>query len=109
MRPVPMTATVFPVTSSPRKGRIGMPIAPLVLASQMLGRPQLSGERSHQKEGEFRSRLRQNVGRMSERNFVAVGVGAIDIVETDSNLRDHLELFLFLPRILPHRSGRARW
>ena len=42
IRPVPMTATVFPVTSLAQERKVGMPVAPLMFASKMFGGPELA-------------------------------------------------------------------
>src|SRR5258708_13428806 len=57
----------------------------------MLGGPELAGERAHQKEGKLRRRFGQNVGGIREGNFVLIGVGAVDVVKSDGELRDHFE------------------
>ena len=63
-----------------------MPISPLVVAGEMLGWPHLAGQHTQHEKGELRSGFGQNVGRVGERNFIAVGIGTIDIVKTDGNL-----------------------
>ena len=69
-----------------QKRQVGMPIVPLVAASEVLGSPHFARQRAHHEEGEFGGGLGQNVGRVRKRDFVAVGVSAIDVVEADSDL-----------------------
>ena len=57
----------------------------------MFGGPEFAGERAHQEEGKLRRRFGQDVGGIRERNFVLIGVGAIDVVKSDGDLRDHPE------------------
>ena len=57
----------------------------------MFGGPEFAGERAHQKEGKLGCRFGQDVGGMSERDFVLVGIGAIDVVKANGDLCDHFE------------------
>src|SRR5258708_7443047 len=68
-----------------------MPISPAVLARQMFGGPEFASERAHHEEGKLRRRFGQNVGGVGERNFIFVGIGAVDVVKSDRELRDHFE------------------
>src|ERR1017187_3421274 len=74
-----------------QKRQVGMPIAPTIFAGQMFGRPEFAGERAHQEEGIFGGRFGQDVGGMGERDFVLVGIGAVDVVKSDGVLRHYLE------------------
>ncbi len=67
--------------------QIGMPESPLLVADEAFTAPESPGECAHDKEGEFCGGFGEDIGRMSERNLVAVGVGAIDVVEAYRNLR----------------------
>ena len=112
MRPVPMIAMVLPVTSSPREWQIGMPVSPLVIASEVLGRPHLAREHAEHEEGELGSGLGEDVGRVGERNFIAVGIGAVDVVESNGVLgHDFQRTFAGLEHIgiygIPQRSDEA--
>ena len=72
--------------------QIRMPIAPFVFAGQVLGSPHAAGERAHHEEGKFCGGFGENVCSVSEWNLVAVGVGAVDIVEAYGNLGDDFEI-----------------
>ena len=74
--------------------KIGMPRAPLVFANKVLAGPQFAGESSQDKEGKLGRGFSENVGCVGERDLVAVGIGAVDVVEADGNLGDDLELSL---------------
>ena len=91
-----------------QKWQIRMPVSPLVFASEMLGWPHFSRQRAQHEKSEFGRRLGEHVGGIGEGNFVAVGVGAIDVVKADRELRDYLQLALSLPRILRRQSGSRR-
>jgi hypothetical protein len=54
----------------------------------MFGRPQFAGKITHDEKCKFRCRLGKNIRRVGEGNFVAGGISAIDIVETDRTLCD---------------------
>ena len=84
----------FPGDFVPQKRQVRMPVSPLVLARQMLGRPHLAGQHAQHEEGELRSGFGENVGRMGERNLIAIGVGAIDIVKSDGNLGHNFQRVL---------------
>jgi len=66
--------------------QVRMPESPLVFAREMFGAPQLSRQRPKQEECEFSRRFGEHVGGVCERNLVAIGVGAIDVVETNRKL-----------------------
>src|ERR1700674_4717609 len=68
-----------------------MPISPAIFARKMLGGPEFAGERAHQEEGKLRRRFGQNVGGIRERDFVLLGIGAVDVVKSYGILRDHFE------------------
>src|SRR5208283_2785608 len=75
----------------PEKRQVGMPVVPFVFSRQVFGRPHLSGEIAHQEEGKFRRCFGEHVGSMREGDFVAIGVAAVNVVETDGDLGYHLE------------------
>ncbi len=74
-----------------QKRQVRMPVTPAILTGQMFGGPELPGQRPHQEESKLGGRFREHVGGMGERNSVAVGVGAIDVVKSDRNLCHHFE------------------
>src|SRR5208283_1509183 len=63
-----------------KKWQVGMPISPLVFAHQMLGAPEFASQVSEREESELGRGFGEDVGRVGEGNFVAVGVGTIDVV-----------------------------
>src|SRR5262249_7229999 len=63
-----------------------MPVVPLVLAGQVLGRPHSARESTHHEESKFCCGLREHVCGMGKRDFVSVGIGAVDVVETHCDL-----------------------
>ena len=69
-----------------QKRQVRMPISPLVVAGEVLGGPHLARQHAKHEEGELRGSLGENVGRVGERNLVAVGVGTVDVVESDGEL-----------------------
>src|SRR6266851_2543456 len=95
-----------------QKRQIRMPEAPLVFAGQVFGWPQLARYRSQHEEGEFCCRLGENVGGISERNLVTVRIRAIDVVKTDSKLRDNFQRVLaglkdFCVNLIPQCRDQA--
>ena len=48
----------------------------------MFGGPEFAGERAHQEEGKFGGRFGQDVGGIGEWDFVFIGIGAVDVVES---------------------------
>src|SRR3982074_1847705 len=68
-----------------------MPKTPLMLTKKALGVPEPPGNRAHQEEGKLSSSVSEDVSGIGERNFVAVSVGAVDVVEADSKLGNPLE------------------
>src|ERR1700674_4856168 len=60
----------------------------------MLSRPHFACQHAHHEEGKLRGCLREDVGRMRERDFVLIGVRTIDVVEPHGNLRHHLQRVL---------------
>src|ERR1700682_3153110 len=60
----------------------------------MLSRPHFACQHAHHEEGKLRGCLGEDVGRMSERDLVLIGVGTIDVVESPGNLRHHLQRVL---------------
>src|ERR1700681_3150579 len=71
-----------------------MPISPLILTRQMFGRPEFTSQSPHQEKGKLGSRLRKHVRGICKRNFIFVGVGAVDIVESNGELRHNSECAL---------------
>ena len=57
----------------------------------MLGAPQFARQVSQREEGELRRGFGEHVGGVGEGNLVAVGVGAVDVVEPDRVLRHDLQ------------------
>ena len=76
------------------KRQIRMPVSPLVFASQMLGAPHFAGQGAHHEKCEFGRGFGEDVGGVGEGNLVSVGVGAVDVVETDGDLGDDLQSVL---------------
>ena len=68
------------------KGQERMPCPPALFTHLQFAGPELTGEGPHHEEGKLGGGIGKNIGRMVERNFVAVGIGAVDIVKTDGNL-----------------------
>ena len=73
------------------EGEIWMPESPFILASQMLGTPQFASQRPEHEERKLCGGFGQNVSSIRERDLAAVGVGSINVVESDSVLRDYLQ------------------
>ena len=68
-----------------------MPRRPLLFAHQTLTLPHFACEHAHHEKRKLSSRFSQHVGGVCERDFVFVGVGAIDVVEPHGDLRHDLE------------------
>src|SRR5580692_10505888 len=68
-----------------------MPVSPLVVPREVFGGPHLACQHAQHEKGELRGGLSQYVRGMSERNFVAVGVGAIDVVNADGQLSHNFQ------------------
>ena len=68
-----------------------MPGAPAVFAHQPLAGIELPRDAPQDEQREFARGLVQNVRGVREGNLVAVGVGAVDVVEADGVLGDHFE------------------
>src|SRR6185369_4540253 len=68
-----------------------MPVAPFVLTCKVLSSPHAACECSHHEKGEFSSCFGEDVGGVGKRNLVAIGICAIDVVETNGNLRHNLQ------------------
>ncbi len=68
-----------------------MPRRPLLFAHQAFAPPHLAREHAHHEKCELGGRFGKHVGGIRERDFVFVRVGAIDVVEADSDLRHDLE------------------
>jgi hypothetical protein len=64
-----------------------MPRAPLVFAQKFFGVPHPAGECAQHEESEFGGGFGQDIGGIGERDLVLVGVGAVDVVEADRDLR----------------------
>ena len=73
------------------EGKIRMPEAPLVFAGQMLGGPHPAGEVAHHEKSKLCRRFSQHICRVSEWDFVTIGVSAIDVVESDRDLGHHFK------------------
>src|SRR5439155_14892380 len=69
-----------------------MPRRPFLFAHQALALPHLTRKQAHHEKSELSGRFGKHVGRVRERNFVFVRVGAIDVVESYGDLRYDLEL-----------------
>src|SRR5439155_18320623 len=69
-----------------KRRQVRMPEAPLVFASQVLGGPQLSRNRSQHEEGELRGRFGEDVGRVGEGDLVTVRFFTVDVVKTNRKL-----------------------
>ena len=91
MRPVPMMRDRLAGNFVAKERQIRMPRAPLVVAHEVLGGPEPARQAAQDEEGELGGGFRQHIGRMGEWNFVTIGVGAIDVVEADRNLRNYLQ------------------
>ena len=74
-----------------------MPRRPPLFAHESLALPHFSREHAHHEERKLSRRFGEHIGRVRKRDFVLVRVGAIDIIESDSDLRDNLQCPL--PRI----------
>src|SRR5581483_1228378 len=74
--------------------QVRMPVSPLVVANQMLCAPELACERAHDEECELRGGFRQHVWGVRKWDLVAVGIRAIDVVESHSELRDSFQRLL---------------
>ncbi len=70
---------------------VGVPGRPLVGADLHLGRVELPRDGAEDEERELRGGVGEDVGRVRERDAVAVGGGAVDVVEPDRHLRHDLE------------------
>ncbi len=68
-----------------------VPRRPFLFAHQALALPHLARKHAHHEKRKLGSGFGEHVGRVRERNFVFVGVGAIDVVEPDGDLRHDLE------------------
>src|SRR5579872_2209236 len=79
------------------KRQVWMPISPLVFAGEMLSWPHLSRQHTQHEKREFGGSLSEHISGMGEGDFVTVGVGAIDVVETHRDLRDYFQTSL--PRL----------
>src|SRR6185503_8899906 len=73
------------------EGKIRMPESPFVFQREVLGRPEPPRQVSHDEECELRGGLSQHIGCIRERDLVAVGVGPIDVVEADRQLRNDFQ------------------
>src|SRR5690242_11700636 len=71
-----------------------MPEPPLVLSREVLGRPQPPCQSAHDEECKLGRRFGEYIGGIRERNLAAVGVRAIDVVETHRQLGDNLQCSL---------------
>ena len=76
------------------KRQVGMPETPLLFAGEVLGGPHFARQRTQHEEGKLGRGFGQHVGRVRERNLVAIGVGAVDVVKADRDLGHHLQRLL---------------
>ena len=74
-----------------------MPRRPPLFAHESLALPHFSREHAHHEERKLSRRFGEHIGRVRKRDFVLVRVGAIDVIESDSDLRHNLQCPL--PRI----------
>ena len=65
-----------------------------MFADQSLALPHFARENAHHKKSELGGRFRQHVSRVREWDFVSIGVGAVDVVESHCDLRHDLECSL---------------
>jgi len=63
-----------------------MPVVPAILPHQLFPVPQFAGEGSQNKKREFGRGLGEHVGSVGERNLVAIGIGAVDVIEPNRKL-----------------------
>src|SRR5262249_23724177 len=68
--------------------------SPLVFARKMLRTPKPARQGAHHEKGKLRGRLGENIRSVCEWDVIAVRIGAIDIVEADCVLCDHLKVAL---------------
>src|SRR5204863_4326237 len=68
-----------------------VPRRPLLVPDQTLALPHLARQHSHHEKSELGGRFGKHVGGVREWDLVFVGVGAVDVVEADSDLRHGLE------------------
>src|ERR1700733_15831302 len=71
-----------------------MPVSPLVVASEVLGRPHLAGQHAEHEKGELSSGFGEHIRGVGKRNLIAVGVGAIDVVEAHGKLGNNFQRVL---------------
>jgi hypothetical protein len=64
-----------------------MPRWPPLFAHELLALPHFPREHAHHEKRELGRGFGKHVGRIRERDFVFVCVGAIDVIESDSDLR----------------------
>src|SRR5580698_3146437 len=77
-----------------KERKVRMPLSPLVVAREMFGGPHSSRQHAHHEERKFGSGFSQDVGSVGEGNLVAIGIGAVDVVEADGILRHDFEMTL---------------
>src|SRR5690348_6001968 len=75
----------------PQKGKKWMPCSPTTLAYQFFAGPELASHSADHEESKFGGGFGENVGRVGERHFIAVGVLSVDVVEADRDLCDDLK------------------
>ena len=73
------------------KRQIRMPVAPLVFPRQVFRRPHFSSQRAHHEKRKFRGGFGKHVRGVGERNLVAIGIGAVDVVEAHGDLRHNFQ------------------
>ena len=74
-----------------KEGEKRVPRWPLLLPHQALALPHLTSEHAHHEKCEFGCGFGEHVGCVRERNLVFVGVGPVDVVEADGDLRHDFE------------------
>src|SRR5260370_5930255 len=74
-----------------QKGQEWVPESPPIFAHQLFAVPKTPRERAHHEEGELGGGVGEDVGGVGERNLVAIGIGAIDVVKAHGELSDDFE------------------
>ena len=91
MRPVPMIGDGLAGDFIAKERQKRMPRRPLLFAHQSLALPHFARQHPHHEKRELGGRFGEHIGRVRERDFVFVGVGAVDVIESDGDLRHNLE------------------
>ena len=64
-----------------------MPRRPFLVAHEQFALPHFARQHSHHEKCEFCRGFGQHIGGVGEGDFVLVGVGAVDVVKADRDLR----------------------